>query len=78
MIHVTRLHGEDITINADLIEFIESTPDTMISLNTGRKVMVLEPIEEVIERVMAYQRAIRAYGYLQQEAAKAVVSEEVS
>lgn len=56
MIELTRLHGEPIVINADLIEFIELTPDTMISTTTGKKVMVKETVEEVIGRVVDYHR----------------------
>jgi flagellar protein FlbD len=56
MIELTRLHGEPIVINADVIEFIEPTPDTMISTTTGRKFMVKEAVEEVIDKVIAYRR----------------------
>lgn len=58
MITVTRINGEEIVVNAGLIEFIEKTPDTVISLATGRKLMVRESIDEVIDRVLAYQRRI--------------------
>ncbi|HCV44144.1 MAG TPA: flagellar protein [Bacteroidetes bacterium] len=56
MIALTRLHGEPIVINADLIEFIEPTPDTMISTTTGKKIMVKETIEEVIGKVVEHRR----------------------
>ena len=56
MIELTRLHGEPIVINADLIEFIEPTPDTMISTTTGKKILVKESVEEVIGRVVEYRR----------------------
>ncbi len=45
MIKVTKLNGRELVVNADLIEFIESTPDTLISLTTGRKIMVLEELD---------------------------------
>jgi len=61
MIELTRLHGEPIVINADLIEFIESTPDTMISTTTGKKVLVKETVEEVIGRVVEYRRRCNAH-----------------
>ena len=48
MIKVTKLNGRELVVNADLIEFIETTPDTLISLTTGRKIMVLEDIDEVV------------------------------
>lgn len=58
MIALTRLHGERIFVNAGLIEFIELTPDTLISMATGRKLMVLESADYVLEKVLAYQQAI--------------------
>jgi flagellar protein FlbD len=56
MIQLTRLHNEKVVINADLIEFVESTPDTMISTTTGKKLMVRESVEEVIRMVIEYRR----------------------
>ena len=56
MIKVTRLNDTDLVINADLIEFVESTPDTIISLTTGKKIMVKESIDEIIERVAQFKR----------------------
>ncbi len=56
MIKVTRLNASGLVINADLIEFIESTPDTMISLTTGKKIMVQETIDDVINRVAEFKR----------------------
>ncbi|AAM24654.1 flagellar protein FlbD [Caldanaerobacter subterraneus subsp. tengcongensis MB4] len=60
MIYVTRLNDEEFVVNADLIEFIEKTPDTVISLTTGKKIVVKETPEEVIERVIQYKRKIFA------------------
>ncbi len=56
MISVTRLNNQDLVINADLIELVESTPDTIISLTTGKKIMVLESVEGVVDKVMDYRR----------------------
>lgn len=56
MIVLTRLHGEPIVINADQIEFIEPTPDTIISTVAGRRFMVKETVEEVIVKVIEYRR----------------------
>jgi flagellar protein FlbD len=56
MIRVTRLNAAGLVINSDLIEFIESTPDTMISLTTGKKIMVQETIDDVINRVAEFKR----------------------
>jgi flagellar protein FlbD len=58
MIQVTRLNGEGIVINAHLIESIEATPDTMISLTTGHKMMVKESMDQVIDRVVGYEGSI--------------------
>lgn len=57
MIRVTRINETELVINADLIEFVEAIPDTMITLTTGKKIMVQESIEAVIERVAAFKRA---------------------
>ena len=56
MIHVTRLDGTDLVVNADLIATIERTPDTMLALVTGARLMVREPVEEVVERVISFRR----------------------
>ena len=61
MIKVTKLNGRELVVNADLIEFVESTPDTLISLTTGRKVMVLEELDEVVRRSVAYRSQARIY-----------------
>ncbi len=61
MIQVTKLNGSELVVNADLIEFVECTPDTLISLTTGRKVMVLESLDEVVARTMRYRNSMRSY-----------------
>ncbi len=58
MITCTRLNGDEIVINAGLIEFVEATPDTMISLSTGRKLMIRESVEEVVDRVADYEGTV--------------------
>ncbi len=58
MIHLTRLNGSKVVINADLIEFIEELPDTIVTLSTGQKIMVHESVEEIIGRVKEYKRSI--------------------
>jgi flagellar protein FlbD len=60
MIYVTRLNHTSVVLNCDLIEHIETTPDTIISLTTGQKLMVLESAEEIIARVTQYRRSIQA------------------
>lgn len=58
MIEVKRLNDSVITINSDLIEFIESTPDTLISLTTGKKLLVKDTVDEVVKKVIKYRRSI--------------------
>ena len=58
MIYVTRLNHTPVVLNSDLIEHVENTPDTVISLTTGQKLMVLESTEEIIDRVVKFRRAI--------------------
>ena len=55
MIRVTRLNDREVMVNADLVEFLESTPETIISMTTGRKIVVKESVEEVMRRVMEYR-----------------------
>jgi flagellar protein FlbD len=62
MIRVSRLDGTEFVVNAELIELIESTPDTVLSLTDGDKYVVREPLDEVVARVIAYRRC--AYGAL--------------
>jgi flagellar protein FlbD len=63
MIKLTRLQGKEFYLNADIIETIEATPDTVITLLDGTKYVVRENIEEVINRVIQYKREV-GYGFL--------------
>lgn len=56
MIELTRLNGSVFVLNADLIETIEATPDTVISLVTGKKYVVREKVAEVIDRIVEFRR----------------------
>jgi flagellar protein FlbD len=58
MIHLTRINRAPLVLNSDLIEHLEVTPDTVISLTNGQKLVVLETTEEVIRRVIEFRRAI--------------------
>jgi flagellar protein FlbD len=58
MIHLTRLNQVHLVLNSDLIEHIEMTPDTVISMTTGQKFMVRETSEQVIERVIEFRQAV--------------------
>jgi flagellar protein FlbD len=55
MIELTRLNGSLLVINSDLIKYAESSPDTMLTLINGEKIMVLESCQAVVERVIAYR-----------------------
>jgi flagellar protein FlbD len=56
MIQVTRLNGEKFYVNPDLMEFIEETPDTVISMTTGRKIIVQESFPQILEHILAFRR----------------------
>jgi flagellar protein FlbD len=58
MIRLTRINHVPLVLNADLIEHIEITPDTVIAMTSGQKFMVLESADVVIERVIEFRRAI--------------------
>lgn len=58
LIEVTRLKGAKIIINAELIEIIEETPDTVITLTSGKKYIVSESSKEITDLVIDYKRKI--------------------
>jgi flagellar protein FlbD len=58
MIAVTRLNGTALALNPSLIERIEHTPDTVLSLTTGTKYVVAESADEVIEKIVAFQASV--------------------
>jgi len=58
MILVTRLNGSAFALNADLIERVETTPDTVVSLVDGRRYVVSESAQEIIDRVVAFRASI--------------------
>ncbi len=63
MIVVTKLRGDHLVVNAELIKFIETTPDTMITLVNGEHLIVRESVEEVVMRAVAYGRSIRPFSH---------------
>jgi flagellar protein FlbD len=58
MIRLTRINHVPLVLNADLIEHVEITPDTVIAMTSGQKFMVLESADEVIDRVIQFRRSI--------------------
>ena len=66
MIKLTKFNSEakkngDFVLNAEIIETIEETPDTVVTLVNGKKLIVDEPMDEVVRRVMAYRRALHKF-----------------
>lgn len=59
MIQLTRLNGTPFIVNAELIKFIEQTPDTLVTLRDGEKLMVQEGPEEIVRLALAYHRQLR-------------------
>ena len=60
MVEVTKINGQKVLVNPDLMETVEETPDTVISLTTGRKIIVKESRQEVKNLVKLYRKEIFA------------------
>ena len=60
MIKVTRLNNAVLLINVEKIQTVQSTPDTVITFTNHDRLMVKEPIEEVSQKIVAYQRALNS------------------
>ncbi len=58
MIQLTRLNGQPLVINSDLIKVIENTPDTVISLVNGEKIVVRETGDQILERIVQFRRRV--------------------
>lgn len=58
MIDLTRFNGTTFTVNCDLIEVIEETPDTVVTLTTGKKLIVKESRQQIKNLVLSYKRKI--------------------
>ncbi|MFY9947845.1 MAG: flagellar FlbD family protein [Candidatus Sulfotelmatobacter sp.] len=58
MIRLTRLNNQALTVNSDLIKFVEQSPDTLITLVSGEKIVVRESAEEVLARIVEFRRAV--------------------
>jgi flagellar protein FlbD len=59
MIKLTRLNGDEFVVNAEKILYVEGRPDTYITLASNERLLVREPVEEVVKRTIAYSRAVR-------------------
>lgn len=69
MIQLTRLNNNPLIINSDLIKWIENAPDTVLTLVTGEKIVVLESNQQVLEKIVEFRRRILAELPLQVAAA---------
>ena len=61
MVDLTAMNNKEFVLNADHIEKIEEVPETLITLTNGKKYIVLESVEEVIEKVISYKNKIVTY-----------------
>ncbi len=62
MVEVTKLNGSTVLVNAELIESVEETPDTVLSFVTGKKLIVKESRQEIKNLVILYKREIMTTG----------------
>ena len=60
MVAITKLNGQKITINCELILTIEKTPDTTITMTTGDKYIAVESIDQITQMVISYKRKINS------------------
>lgn len=58
MVYLTRMNGHTFVMNSNLIEIIEATPDTVITLTNGRKYIVKESVDEVVQRVIEFNNRV--------------------
>ena len=61
MIEVTRLDGRTYHVNPHQIEYIESNPDTTLVMLSGKRLIVVEPYEQILERIVSYRKLIGAF-----------------
>jgi flagellar protein FlbD len=58
MIQLTRLNNQPLIVNSDLIKFVERAPDTVLTLTSSEKIVVLESVEQVLEKVIEFRRTV--------------------
>lgn len=58
MIQLTRLNNHPLTVNSDLIKFVEQSPDTVITLVNGEKIVVRESAQDVVARILEFRRSV--------------------
>ena len=60
MIKLHKLNGTEIVVNAELIESVEATPDTVLNLATGNRFLVKDTVQEVVDKVVEYKKKVYA------------------
>lgn len=77
MVDLTRLNGTRLILNCDLIKSAEATPDTTLTLVTGEKLVILDPLDELITQVIAYRSKVlrNAWPSAQQSLSAAAANE---
>lgn len=63
MIRLTRLNGQEFLLNSELIKFMEETPDTVVTLISGERLVVSESIDAVVDRVVEFGKRLRVFGH---------------
>ena len=58
MVQLTRLNNQQLMVNSDLIKFVECSPDTVITLINGEKIVVRESVEEILQRIVEFRRSV--------------------
>ena len=61
MIKVTRLNDSVLMINVEMIQSLQATPDTVITFTNQDRLMVKEPVEEISQRIVEYQRSVKPF-----------------
>lgn len=61
MIKLTKLDGSTFILNSDLIEYMETTPDTVITITSGKKYIVHDTVDEVIKKIVEYRKGIYSF-----------------
>ena len=61
MIKLTSLNGDEVVINAELIETVKATPDTVITLTSNKTILVKNEVDEVIKKVISYRKNIHSH-----------------
>ncbi len=61
MIKLTHINGDEFVVNAEMIQYVEARPDTIITLASKERFIVRESVDEVIRRVIEYGRSLRTF-----------------